>query len=110
MRNRLDMEALRKVYAEDGLTLADDKLKLLGLNPDTDVTPRTADGGIKVWCDVINPSKELKEIGVVEGDKLLVFQSLRYTPEQLREEVEKASKDYKIFDTGSSFIATLIKN
>jgi len=110
MRNRLDMNALQKVYAEDGLTLADDKLKLIGLNPDTDVTPRTADEAIKVWCEVINPSKELEEIGVAKGDKMLVFQSLRYTPEQLKEEVEKASKDYHLFDTGASFIGALIKS
>ncbi len=110
MRNRLDMDTLQKVYMEDGLTLADDKLKLVGLNPDSDVTPRTADNAIKVWCEVKNPSKKLEETGVVKGDKLLVFQSLRYTPEQLEEEIKKASKDYSLFDTGTSFIGAVIRS
>ncbi|MDB5266821.1 MAG: uncharacterized protein JWN89_636 [Parcubacteria group bacterium] len=109
MRDRLDINSLQRVYAEDALTLADDKLKLVGLDPNADVTPRKADDAIKVWCSVIKPSLDLETIGVVEGDKLLVFQSLRYTPEKLKEELEKASENYQVFDTGASFIAGLIK-
>jgi hypothetical protein len=109
MRDRVDMVALQKVYAEDALTLADDKIKLLGLNPDTDVTSRIADDGIRVWCSVINPSREIEGKGILKGDKLLVFQSLRYTPEQLENELKKASGQYQLFDTESSFIATLIR-
>lgn len=109
MRDRVDMVALQKVYAEDALTLADDKLKLLGLNPSTDVTLREANDGIQVWCSIINASKELAEKGLVKGDRLLVFQSLRYTKEQLESELKKISSEYYIFDTGTSFIAGLIK-
>lgn len=109
MRDRLDMIALQKVYAEDALTLADDKLRLIGLNPNMDVTQREADDKIEVWCSLINVSEELKEKGLVVGDKLLVFQSFRYVPEQLEGEVKKISEDYHFFDTGVSFIATLIK-
>lgn len=110
MRDRVDMVALQKVYAETALTFADDKLKLLGLDPDTDLTAREADDGIKVWCTVTNPSKQIEEKGVVKGDKLLVFQSLRYTKEQLKNELGRVSKEYQLFDTGSSFIAALISS
>jgi len=109
MRDRVDMIALEKVYAEDALTLADDKLALLGLNPDADVTPRKADDGIRVWCSVIKPSAEIEEKGIAKGDELLVFQSLRYVPTQLEVEIKKASDTYHLFDTGSSFIAALIQ-
>lgn len=110
MRDRVDMIALQKVYAEDAKTLADDKLKLIGLNPDIDVTPREANEKIEVWCSVVKPSKELEEKGVVAGDKLLVFQSLRYTRDQLENEIQKVSDNYKIFDDPkSSFIASLVK-
>lgn len=109
MRDRVDMADLQKVYGEDALTLADDKLKLVGLNPDTDVTQRKANDKIEVWCSVINPSEELKEKGVIAGDKLLVFQSLRYSPEQLESEIKKGFDQYHLFDTNHSFIAVLIK-
>ncbi|MEK7638949.1 MAG: L-histidine N(alpha)-methyltransferase [Patescibacteria group bacterium] len=109
MRDRIDMTALQNVYAEDALTLADDKLKLIGLNPDTDVSTREADDKISVWCSILHVSKEIEEKGVVNGDKLLVFQSLRYTKEQLENELEKISPEHHIFDTGTSFIASLIK-
>lgn len=109
MRDRVDMIALQKVYGEDALTLADGKLKLIGLNPDTDVSIREADDRISVWCSVLNVSKEIEERGVANGDKVLVFQSLRYTKEQLENELKKISPEYHIFDTGTSFIAGLIK-
>lgn len=108
MRDRVDMDALQSVYAEDVITLADIKLEFLGLNPDVDVTPRTATLGVQSWCMVVNPSPILDEKGVVRGDKMLVFQSLRYTPEQLELELRKASDKYQVFDNGSSFIAALI--
>ncbi|MBP9855714.1 MAG: L-histidine N(alpha)-methyltransferase [Candidatus Pacebacteria bacterium] len=109
MRDRVDMVALHKVYGEDQRTMTDDKLKLVGLNPETDIAQRDSDSELRVWCEIVNPSEKLKEKGVVAGDKILVFQSLRYLPEQLEEEIKKVSKFYELFDTGSSFIAGLIK-
>jgi hypothetical protein len=109
MRDRVDMVELQRIYAEDSKTLADDKLKLLGLNPDKDVSNREATEDVKVWCSVVNSSKKLKDRGVIKGDKLLVFQSLRYTSKELETELKKISKKYKIFDIGDSFIAGLIQ-
>ena len=110
MRDRVDMVALQKVYGEDAKTLADDKLRLIGLDPEKDVTPREANDKIEVWCSVINASPEVEGKGIVTGDKLLVFQSLRYTKNQLQKEFEKTSDKYHMFDIGRSFIATLITN
>lgn len=109
IRDRVDMSAIEKVYTEDAVTLADDKLKLLGLDPNKDVTPRKVDNKIQVWCSIINPSEEIAKKGVIAGDKFLVFRSLRYTLEQLQKEIQKSSNEYYLFDTGASFIATLIK-
>lgn len=108
MRNRVDMNALQKVYAEDALTLADEKLKLLDLNPYTDVTQRKANDKIEVWGSIITPTPRLTEIGVAVDDKILLFQSLRYTPEQLEIVIQNTSDKYHIFDTGKPFIAVLI--
>lgn len=108
MRNRVDMDALQKVYAEDSITVADEKLKIIDLNPDTDVTQREVNDKIEVWASIINTTSKLKEIGVSVGDKILLFQSLRYTPEQLEMEVKNASEKYRLFDVRDSFIAALI--
>jgi len=107
MRNRVDMVALQKVYQEDALHLADEKIQFIGLDPLTDITPRFADDGFKVWGTIINSNDKLQEIGINTGDKLLVFQSLRYTKELLQDALK--NEDYIIFDMNSSFIASVIK-
>ena len=109
MRDRVDMAALQKVYQEDGEHLADDKLKLLGLDPETDVSPRIADDGFRVWCSIIKGNAVLDKAGVKEGDQLMVFESLRYTKDDLENEIKKTFSHYKLFDTGVSFIATLAR-
>lgn len=108
MRDRVDMGALQKAYAQDALTLADDKLQLIGLDPLNDVSPREATDEIRVWGSVLHVSKETEELGIEVGDKLLVFQSLRYIPAELEGEVMLSSQRYHLFDTGKSFIAALI--
>ena len=106
MRDRVDMNELLKVYQDDAVHLADEKLALLGLDPENDVSPRMADDGFHVWCTILKPSSALLDLGITEGDKLMVFESLRYTKDSL----EEILKDFnhQTFDTGSSFIATLI--
>jgi len=109
MRDRVDMAALKNAYAEDAVTLADDKLKLLDLDPNADVSPREATEDVKIWCTVYKPSHMIEEKGIKTGDALLVFQSLRYTPQQLELELTKVSNDFQTFDTGESFIAALVR-
>lgn len=107
MRDRVDMVELQKVYQEDAVRLVDDKVRLIGLDPFTDISPRIADDGFRVSCLVINSNPVLESVGIVPGDKLIVFQSLRYTKESL--ESELAQYAHESFDTGSSFIGTIIK-
>jgi hypothetical protein len=109
MKDRVDIVSLRDAYSKDAVTLADGKLELLGLDPHIDVTPRETTDEIKCWCSIINPSDKLKEKGIVAGDKLLVFQSLRYTKDQLIHEIEKVSSQFQLFDTSASFIAVLVR-
>lgn len=108
MRDRVDMTALQSVYQADAVNMADEKLLLLGLNPQHDVSERVADDGFQVWCTVQRTNALLDGVGVKEGDRLLVFQSLRYTKTQLQD-ILKALPSHQTFDTGSSFIATMIR-
>lgn len=109
IRDRIDMPALQKIYALDVLHIADEKLKLIGLDPAQDVTDQTADDGIKFWCTLVKSNDELMKIGMTANDKLLVFQSLRYTKESLEMALNAHSKSFQTFDTTSPFIAALIR-
>lgn len=107
IRDRIDMAELQKVYQDDATHLVDDKVRLIGLDPVQDITPRLADDGFRVSCFILRSNKNLEEIGIKVGDKLVVFQSLRYTKSSLEHELRNFS--HESFDTGSSFIASLIK-
>lgn len=107
MRDRVDMGELQKVYQDDATHLVDDKIRLIGLDPIQDITPRLADDGFRVSCFVLRSNNDLEEMGIKNGDKLVVFQSLRYTKDSL--ETELRNFNHESFDTGSSFIGTIIK-
>lgn len=107
IRGRVDMVELQKVYQDDAIHLVDDKVRLIGLDPVQDITPRLADDGFRVSCFVLQSNKHLEDIGVKSGDTLIVFQSLRYTTESLENELR--GYNHESFDTGSSFIGTIIK-
>ena len=106
MRDRVNMEELQKVYQRNAAHVADGKLQLVGLDPKKDVSLRTVDDSFRVWCSVIKSNAELRTIGIIEGDRLMVFESLRYTKEKLEEELKNT--EHISFDTGSSFIGSLI--
>ncbi len=107
IRDRIDMNALKDVYRADAVHIADDKVRLIGLDPENDISERLVDDGFKVWCTVKNSNQLLDDIGVKQGDRLLIFQSRRYTKTQL-EEIMSGFDKYQLFDTGTSFIATMI--
>lgn len=50
VRDRVDMNQISDVYANDVRPLADSKIQLLGLNPHTDIAERFVDDGIRMWC------------------------------------------------------------
>ena len=107
IRNRVDMVSLMEIYGIEAKTLTDDKLALLGFDSKKDVSERWADDGFRVWCTSL---KDKKELGVKKGDKILLFQSLRYSKERLEEELAKAKGTYTLFDNESSFITALVKS
>lgn len=107
IRDRVDMVALQGVYQDDAVSLVDDKVRLIGLDPFTDITPRITDDGFRVSCSVLQSNKELENLGIKNGDKLIVFQSLRYTKESL--EFELKNFKHVSFDTNTSFIASVIR-
>lgn len=107
IRDRVDMGELQKVYQDDAAHLIDDKVRLIGLDPVQDITPRLADDRFRVSFFILRSNKHLEDIGIKSGDKLIVFQSLRSTMESLENEL--SDYNHKSFDTGSSFIGTIIK-
>lgn len=107
MRDRVDMVELQKIYQDVAIHLVDDKVRLIGLDPDQGITPRLADDGFRVSCFLLQSNNALVEMGIKNGDKLIVFQSLRYTKESLEGELHDFN--HESFDTGSSFIGTIIK-
>ncbi len=109
MRDRVDMKAVTQTYAKDAKALVLPKLKLLGLNPDRDISKYETNDGVQMWVTVKNPSRELKDIGVKSGDSFLLFQSLRYTKEDLESVIRKHTRSFKLFDTADSFVGALLK-
>jgi hypothetical protein len=107
LRDRVDMSVLQQIYQEDVSHAMDEKIKLLGLDPELDITPRIADDGIRAWTTILKSNSELEEVGVKVNDQLLVFQSLRYTKASLKEALKDSQ--YQLFDTGSSFICCLLR-
>lgn len=107
IRDRVNMVELQKVYQDDAIHLADDKVRHVGLDPVQDITPRVTDDGFHVSCIILRSNKDLEDIGIKSGDKMIVFQSLRYTKEFL--EAELSDYNFESFDIGSSFIGTVIK-
>ena len=107
IRDRVNMQRLQEVYQADAVDLVNEKVKLLGLDPFQDISPRIADDGFRVWCTVFKSNPLLESIGVKSGDKMMVFQSLRYTEESLKDVL--SGFDCLPFDIGKSFVGTVIR-
>lgn len=109
MRDRTDMLQLRMIYEQAVPQLCLDKLKLLGLTFGKHVSVPLVDENNQAWCSVLEMSEQLERLGIKKGDKILLFQSLRYTPETLEANLKESGSTCKMYDKGSSFIAGLIK-
>lgn len=104
IRERTDTERLKGIYA--GMRgMFDGKLALLGLKPE-DIDDYEATDEVKVWCRVKNVTPALQARGMKPGDRLLVLQSLRPSRASLEEDL--AAVPHQSFDTGGSFVATLL--
>jgi len=108
MRDRVDMDEIRRIYKDDALALTKSKIRLLDLNFDSDVESVETDDGIRVWCTLKNSNPRLEHIGITPGAKLLMFQSLRSTKEELERNVQSHFETHLPFDTNGSFIGVLL--
>lgn len=106
-RDRIDMTKMADIY-KGIIGVADPKLLLLGVDPETDVLSRESDSGIQLWCTLKNVNDVLSAKGIQPGDKLLMFQSLRYTKEMMEEEFSKAKISYTLLDTGAPFLGAML--
>ena len=108
VRERLDMEELRKCYVDFAEGFFNQKMKLIGIAPeDIQIIPDdkiTMSGVLKKS----NPIVEKKDVRV--GDKIIVSRSLRHTEEYFTQQVVKYFRNYRKFDTGDSYIGYLLIN
>jgi hypothetical protein len=109
IRNRIDIEKLRLIYQEVAIGMSAPKLQLLGLNPETDLSGLEVTDEVKVWYTITNPNEKLEEKGVETGDRILVFQSLRPTLEELDRAISREFESYELLDTGGSFVGIVTK-
>jgi hypothetical protein len=109
MRDRVDMKKIIDVYSDDVRAMADSKLKLLGLHPTEDVADYTADDGVRMWCTLQHSTAALQARGVAAGDRLLMFQSLRYTKGSFEEALKSSGLSYTLFDTNEPFVGAVLQ-
>jgi len=111
IRERIDIETVKQAYIETGgfsKKLFDIKMGLIGVSPNDYVYE--VDDRIRVWCTIKNPSRLLINKGVKPGDRFLLFRSIRYSENELKELLEKEF-DVKYFDKKDfSFIGCLLRN
>jgi len=110
IRDRVDMKELESVYNNDAQGMVIPKLTLLGLDIDRDVESITTDNGIRFWCTLRRSTPQLEQMGITQGARLMVFQSLRPTREEFEKDIAKVYESYSLFDTGASFVGALLKN
>ncbi len=109
IRDRVDIDALGRSYSKDIQRMATHKIRLLGLDPQNDISQYEMDDGIKIWSTLKKSNSKLESKGVVADDRLLVFQSLRPTKESFEESISSIFPSYTLFDNNSSFIGALLK-
>lgn len=109
IKDRVDILHLQRIYEEVASKICEEKVKLLGLVPSKDTSEMVVDEELRLWLSVLNINEALDKVGIKKQDKLLVFQSLRYTKQQLEQELERTGLPFSTFDIGDSFIASLIK-
>jgi len=109
IRDRINIDKLRSAYEEIVVDILVPKLKLLGLNIETDLSDIEITDEIKVWYSIKNLNEELEQKGVRLGDRILVVQSLRPTLNSLNDDISKEFDDYELLDTGESFVGVITR-
>lgn len=109
VRERSDMQRLTEMYGRDVRGVSDPKIPLLGLDVESDISDRTTDDGIRMWYTLRKSNPELEQCGIHAGDKLLMFQSLRYTKKSFEKLLSSTFSKYTLLDTGSEFLGAVIQ-
>lgn len=104
-----DFEKLKQAYSGHLTNIYNAKLKLIGLKIDPEIGTIEVTDEVKVYYTVKKPSQLAKNFGIKEGDKLFVFQSMRYPIEFLKSKLESRF-DCIYFDTEDDYLGILLKN
>lgn len=111
IRERTDMKALRDIYADVALAMVAPKLRLLGIDPESDISHIGTTEEIKMWYTLRHTNAKLEAKGVAAGDRLMAFESLRPGREALERDVSRAFPEYRLLDDSSSpFVGALLSN
>lgn len=110
IRERTDTKALRDIYADVALAMVAPKLRLLGIDPENDIANVGTTEEIRMWYTLRHSNPKLEAKGVVAGDRLMAFESLRPGREALERDVSRAFPDYRLLDTDTPFVGALLSN
>lgn len=104
------LEELKKAYSgESIIDIYNQKLKLIGLETSEDIGTIEVTDEVKIYFHVNNPTEYAQSLGIKAGDKIFVFQSMRYPTEFLKSKLEEEF-DCEYFETGDDYLAVLLKN
>jgi len=109
IRDRINLKTLVGAYSGDTYKVFDSKMRLIGLDPENDISKKETDDGVRVWYTVGATNPELDQKGVRPGDRLMPVMSLRPTEDKLKKDTQAVFPNSVYFDTGESFIGTLLK-
>lgn len=109
LRERINIGKMPGIYSNAIKDVSGPKIRLLGLDPATDVASVEVDNGVRGIYELNKTNAVLDSVGVRPGDKLITFQSIRYSKEELEGIFVKAGVSYKILDIGSSFLGILLQ-
>lgn len=109
MRDRVDIEKIKKIYTESvSRHMLHNKIKLIGLNPETDIVGIEANDKVEVVGTVKNTNPMLDQLGIKPGDRMLLLRSYRFSYEELEDTLKDYDTHY--YDEGKEFIGCVINH
>jgi hypothetical protein len=104
---RSNLVELKDIYQKYVAPACTQKIRLIGLDPMIDVSERLADEQITISCFLKHANEILQNKGLKNGDKIILFQSLRSSKDSFEKMLSTFSSI--IFDKDGSYISALIK-
>lgn len=110
IHDRVDTKRFAEIFDKELVPLVTAKLKLLGLDIETDIEDINTNEDHRTWCTLKKVTPRLAEMGLKIGDKLLLFQSLRPSIEKLQHDLDESKfSNYTMLDVGESFIGVFLE-